>query len=303
MANATPLRPVCPVQHATNFLTEPWSSLSDEPAPGPPNEQSPDEERPDEERPDEERPGASPLNGGGPFGPSTGATASGATGTDAGSGGPPSSRSGRDPRREAVFCPVLGALLQNGQLQPDEAGRVRLTNAARAMASAGVSIPFRSALAWTSPMANKPQDIWRNATKLSFDLFSLRGGLVALLAGKGDSGILNSGIFDEAKFSTFVSHSQDGTTMTIADFARATRDNALRDGRRSANVWARANLAAIIIALGYDDAAGRRCVDIQALRDLYEHKRLSFPEGAPPTTGLRGVFRVLKAMARLTPRT
>lgn len=208
-----------------------------------------------------------------------------------------------DPRRADVFCPVLGALLKNGQLQPDRAGRVTFGNVARAMASAGVSVPFRSALTGTSPMANRPGDILRNTVNFSFDLFSLRGGIVAWLAQKGDSGILNSGKFDEARFTTFVAHSQDGKTMTIADFARASLDNALRDGCRSANVWARANLAAIIIALGYNDAAGRRCVDIQTLRDLYEHQQLSFPAGAPPTTGLAGLFRVLKEMARLTPRT
>ena len=292
MANATPLRSVCPVKHASTFPFEAGSSLSDQPAPGPPNAQPGDEERADAERPNE----------GAPSGSSAGPTRGGPTETGAGSGIPPSSRSSLGPRQEDVFCPVLGALLQNGKLQPDGAGRVKLTNAARAMASAGISVPFRSALTGTSPMANTPGDIWRNTSSLSFDLFSLRGGLVALLAGKGDSGILNGGIFDEAKFTTFVSHSQDGKAMTIADFARASRDNALRDGRRSANVWARANLAAIIIALGYNDATGRRCVDIQTLRDLYQHKKLSFPREAPPTTGLRGVFRVLKEMARLTPR-
>jgi len=277
MANATPLRPVCPVEHTSTFSFGPRSSLTEGPAPG---------------RARQERPSGAPA----------GPPSDGPAQTGAGSGIPPNRGPGRGPRREDVFCPVLGALLQNGQLQPDEAGRVQLVNAARAMASAGVSVPFRSALAGTSPMANTPADIWRNTSSLSFDLFSLRGGLVALLAGKGDSGILNSGTFDEAKFTAFVSHSHDGQTMTIADFARASRDNALRDGRRSANVWARANLAAIIIALGYDDAAGRRCVDIETLRDLYEHKKLSFPGGAPPTTGLGGLFRVLKEMAHLTPR-
>jgi hypothetical protein len=223
--------------------------------------------------------------------------------TDASSGAPPSGGWGLGPRREDVFCPVLGALLQNGQLQPDGYGRVKLADAARAMATAGVSVPFRSALTGTSPMANRPENIWRNASSLTFDLFSLRGGLVALLAGKGDSGILNSGTFDEVKFTTFVSHSKDGRTMTVADFAEASRDNALRDGRRSANVWARANLAAIIIALGYDDATGRRRVDIRTLRDLYEDKKLTFPGARPPTTGLGGLCRVLREMARLTPRT
>ncbi len=284
MATGTPLRPVSRVEQASTFPFEPSNcpstrlSLTGEPPP----------EAPNQERPAAVAPEPSPETP-----TQTGATA----------GAPPSGGSGFGPRREDVFCPVLGALLQNGQLQPDGYGRIKFADAARAMASAGVSVPFRSALTGTSPMANRPENIWRNASSLSFDVFSLRGGLVALLAGKGDSGILSGGTFDEVKFTTFVSHSQDGRTMTIADFAEASRDNALRDGRRSANVWARANLAAIIIALGYDDANGRRHVDIQTLRDLYEHKTLHFPGARPPTTGLGGLCRVLREMARLTPRT
>ena len=41
-------------------------------------------------------------------------------------GAPPSGGSGLGPRREDVLSPVLGALFQNGQLQPDGYGPVKL---------------------------------------------------------------------------------------------------------------------------------------------------------------------------------
>jgi hypothetical protein len=206
--------------------------------------------------------------------------------------------SGRDPRHQDVFCPVLGALVANGELKPDEAGRVTVSGVSRAMRAAGTTVPFRSALAGTSPTANKARDILRNVLTLSFDIFALRGGLVAH---KGDSGILNSGTFDEAAFQAFVSHSEDGTTMTVADLARASTDNGLRDGRRGANIRARANLAAILLALGWVDGQGVRRISIATLRELYQQKKLNFPHGVPPKTGLGGLFRVLLEMARSTP--
>src|SRR5690349_16632412 len=135
--------------------------------------------------------------------------------------GTPASAAGTDRRREDVFCPVLGSFVENGRLKPDKRGRVKIADVGRAMREAGISLPFRSALMGTSPTANRPGDIVKNVFSLSFDLFALRGGLVAT---SGDSGILNSGTFDEAKFNAFVAHSQDGSTMTVADLARASRD-------------------------------------------------------------------------------
>ena len=206
--------------------------------------------------------------------------------------------SGRDPRHEDIFCPMLGALVANGELKPDEAGRVTVWGVSRAMRTAGLSVPLRSALAGTSWTANKARDIIRNLFTLSFNVFAMRGGLVAH---KGDSGILNSGTFDEAAFQTLVSHSEDGTTMTVADLARASTDNGLRDGRRGANIRARANLATIVITLGYIDEQGVRRISIATLRELYQQKKLNFPGGVPPKTGLGGLFRVLREMARSTP--
>ena len=196
------------------------------------------------------------------------------------------------PPDEVVFCPVLGALVENGDLALDEAGRVRMADVGRAMRTTGISLPFSSALVATSPAANRAKDILRNAATVSFNLLLLRGGLVAHT---GDSGILNGGQFDEARFRTFVSHSSDGETMTIGDFApRASTDDGLRDGRRRANVRARANLAAVVNALGYEE--GGRRVKIETLRDLYERKKLTFPEGSPPKSGLLDLFRVIRQM-------
>jgi hypothetical protein len=204
-----------------------------------------------------------------------------------------------DPLREDVFCPMLGALVERGDLSADASGRVKIAHVNRAMRSAEISLPFRFALTSTSPNANRLSDILRNILTLSFNLYRLRGGLVAH---KGDSGILNGGTFDESRFAELIAHSEDGKTMTIASLARASTANGVRDGRRSANVRARANLAAIIIALGYDDDNGIRRIDIRTLRDLYEYKKLDFPRGTPNKTGLWHVVSVIAQMARSTPR-
>lgn len=203
---------------------------------------------------------------------------------------------GRDPLKKDVFCPVLGALVRDGQLKPEADGRIKIRYTGPAMArGSGFTLPYRWFIMTTSPLSNKPRDIVRNLTSLSFDLYRLRGGGVSY---KGDSGILNSGSFDEEKFAAFVAHSRDGKTMTIADFGRAAYDVALRDGRTSANVRALANYATIIISLGYDDQSGIKRIDIQTLRDLYQHKQLAYPYGGPSRSAVLHALRVMREMGR-----
>ncbi len=205
-----------------------------------------------------------------------------------------------DPNEEAIFCPVLGALVKSGELRPDSEGRVGVAAAARAMGDAGVSVPFRSFLAGTSPTANTAARILTNIISRSFAIFELRGGLVAH---RGDSGILNNGCFDEAAFDRFVSYSTDGDTMTIADFARASTANGIRDGRRGANIRARANLATLVEALGSDHPDGTRRVSIEALRDLYRDQKFTRSDPRGAKIGLRRLFRILREMARVSPDT
>lgn len=218
---------------------------------------------------------------------------------DSGSEFTPCTGSARDPRQQDVFCPLLGAFVKDRHLSGDAAGRVRFIDVDSAMRTAGISLPLRLVLASTAATtANRFRDIARNIVTLTFNLYRMRGGV---LAHKGDSGILNGGRFDERRFSELVAHSEDGKTMTIADIARATIANGLRDGCRRATVRGRANLAAITLTLGYVDANGVRRIDIQTLRDLYENEKLSFNAGRPPGTGLLPLVRAVIQMGRFTP--
>ena len=196
-----------------------------------------------------------------------------------------------------IVCPLMGALVAQGNVKLDADGNMQTSDFYSAMVSrAGISGPLAIAAMAAAPAANKLSDMLGNIFHMRFNPLLLRSGQIKH---PNDSAILTNGKFDEAKFDTLTSHAKDGK-MTTASFSAAISATVARDGTSSGVPLAVAEAAALINVFGtVDPATGERSIDVATLRNLYQNKQMpavGLMMSRPPS----GIADMASTIARIT---
>jgi len=206
------------------------------------------------------------------------------------------------PKAKLLMCPVLGSLVKEGSLKVDDQGNISLKELNDAMVNRlGITRTRAAVTVSTGTIGNHLSD-----------LGSVLGGKLNLdhLAGsfldhrkRGDTAILEGGVFNEDKFQALISHSTDGKTMNTEDFGRAIRAQLKRDQGLATQLKGRPEdlfeMAALINTFGYKDENGVRRISFETLRNLYEHQQLPSKDelmARKPT----GVAEHLATMAKMS---
>jgi len=175
-----------------------------------------------------------------------------------------------------IVCPVIRGMVNDGHLQVDGEGNAKISELKDIFEDLGMSrIGANAAI-----IGNKPLDIFGNLFSQTFNVNDLRGGM---LDHSGDSMILREGKFDPERFEKLVSFSSDGKTMSLDDFKKAIPENRKDDD----GSWLGAKISGVEFsiltdAFGVEDADGVKRIDINDLRNLYEHKQIP-PNFRPET--------------------
>ncbi len=200
-----------------------------------------------------------------------------------------------------IVCPLMGALVNAGHVKLDKDGRMKTTDFASAVyKNVGVTRTFAAGVLLSAPMANKPSDILGNVVGMRFNPLKMRSGLIKH---PNDSMILEHGRFDEQKFQALVSHAEGGR-MTTKSFANAISATIGRDQTDKGTKLAFAEAAAILNLFGAQNAkTGERSIDVDVLRNLYEHKQLPPADlmMSRPRSGLGDLKTTMARMAQAMP--
>jgi hypothetical protein len=226
---------------------------------------------------------------------------------------PPAAAPPADAQKD-VICPVLGAMIAQGKIKLDAKGNMDLRAFDRMLVrEMGFSRPLAFMTASAGLAGNRPRDILGNLFGARMNPLELRGGMVKH---PGDSMILESGRFDEAKFQALARHATDATVkdgkvvsgrLTLRDLARVVDANVARDaarsGKREGQALGVAEFGAVVTMFGErDPRTGERFITVETLRALYEKKVLPKPAGtAEDPTTVRDYMAVMAEMTRLMP--
>lgn len=201
-----------------------------------------------------------------------------------------------------LMCPVLGSLVKEGSLKPDENGNVSLKQFNDVMINRLGITPERAAVTVsTATIGNHLSDLW-SVLKGQMNLNHLAGSFLDH-TGRGDTAILKGGVFNEDMFKALISHSDDGKTMTVEDFGEAIKQQLKRDAGVATYAKGTSEdlfeMAALINTFGYTDEKGVRRIDFETLRNLYEKQELP-PKEVLMARKPTGVLEHLATMAKMT---
>lgn len=197
----------------------------------------------------------------------------------------------RDPRAESIPCPVLRTLVNEDLLTPDKDGMVDVAQLKRALKEIGISAPVRALLAGGAKN-NEAGSFLASLRMNEFSLFKLAG---SGLDHKADTQILRGG-FQQDRLDRLLSFSSDGESITIADLARAQKQQLAEEptGARG-TVLGVAELAAVLLVFGRPNDDGVKGLRKQDVVSLYRDAK--FPEGWQPQDV--GLMELVAAMAKL----
>jgi len=197
-----------------------------------------------------------------------------------------------DPRLKYTICPFMSSALKEGLIKVDENGNADVKQLKEVLGPFGGVPAFFAKQNHAVDKEGKLKDSSQDDSLLDFaniHPFAKKFNPWQLAGSKGDH-IGDSKIlsvekgFDAQRFEEFVSHSQDGKTMTMEDFGRAVGATIPRDSEvdglydkelnasKSAGEW-----ALMVELLGKTGEDGVKRVDIQEMRNLFENNQ--FPEG------------------------
>ena len=183
-----------------------------------------------------------------------------------------------DPHKMDIVCPVLGSLVAAGKLKMSPEGEISLKDLRAAVKSElGLTTPVALALTAAGFLANTPKNLVRNLIGGEMNLLDLRAGPFKHAA---DSAILTAGKFDEQKFQALVSHAKNGV-MSETSFGEAIAANMIRDGVEPKKAVdqgrgiSELEFGVILNVFGRKDpATGERGIPVEALRGLFQDKKL-----------------------------
>jgi hypothetical protein len=179
---------------------------------------------------------------------------------------------GGDEKANGLPCPMLSTLVTEGMITPDQNGEVSLEDLKAALASVGISRLGQKVLAHGGAKATE----------------SLERGMLNLLKleesdleHEGSIGPLQDGGFRPEYLEQLKSFSTDGETLTLDDIAAAQKTRFIQDdsGVR-AELLGLAELSAIFLVLGRDNADGVKSLKLSDVDRLYRENKL--PEDFKP---------------------
>jgi hypothetical protein len=186
---------------------------------------------------------------------------------------------------------VLRTLVGESKLTPDKDGMVDVAQLKSALKGLGLSFAARQGLAFGAKQ-NEAGSALRALSTSEFSLYKLANSNLDHL---GDTQIMRGG-FNQQRLDRLLSFSSDGKSISVADLARAQKEQLAQektDGRGV--VLGVAELAAVLMVFGKPDQDGVKSLRNEDVVSLY--KDAKFPAGFEPSKV--GLMELVATMAGL----
>lgn len=197
----------------------------------------------------------------------------------------------KDPRAETIPCPVLRTLVNADMLTPDADGFVKIDQLKEALQGIGIRGAALQGLLFGA--RNVEAGAFLKALRTdAFSLYKLKG---SDLDHKADTQILRDG-FSQARLDRLLSFSGDGATLSVADLARAQKEQFAEEppGGRGA-VLGVAELAAVLLVFGKRDEDGVKRLRKEDVVSLFRDAKI--PDGFEPEPV--GALELIAAVAKM----
>lgn len=202
-------------------------------------------------------------------------------------------------KNEPIICPVLRALEHAGELQPEANGQVPIRTLSRALSKLGVKKTVQPPLLMVALFGNTFGNAFKNLRTRSFNPHNMRRGFANHAA---DTGIMSTGVFNEAQFTSMLAMSGDGETLSFKEMAAVIGADQRRNPSLFGVQLSLVELGSLMAVFGEPDEKTKLPrIQISTLESLYRDGEL--PKGWRPrkSYGIRAMVSTASKLAAHIP--